>query len=88
MYLIHQDGELYQCAAHGNKNPLDFNIENPIKLKIGEGIWGYVAQSGMGEVIADTSKDSRYEVLLNVSDTGQVLTFKKNRIPEWILSRP
>ena len=62
IYLINDDGELYQSAAHGNKNPTAQDILNPIKLKIGEGICGYVAQSGIGEVIGDTSKDARYQV--------------------------
>jgi PAS domain S-box-containing protein len=60
IYLINDDGELYQCAAHGDKNPNAQDIQNPIKLKIGEGICGYVALTGIGEVIADTSKDPRY----------------------------
>ena len=60
IYLINDHGELYQCAAHGSKNPTAQDIKNPIKLKIGEGICGHVALTGIGEVIADTSKDSRY----------------------------
>ncbi|MGK0137611.1 MAG: putative methionine-R-sulfoxide reductase with GAF domain, partial [Algoriphagus sp.] len=62
IYLINDDGELYQCAAHGDKNPNAQDIQNPIKLKIGEGICGYVALTGIGEVIADTSKDPRYHI--------------------------
>jgi signal transduction histidine kinase len=62
IYLINNDGDLYQCAAHGNKNPTAQDIKNPIKLKIGEGICGHVALTGIGEVIADTSKDPRYQV--------------------------
>ena len=38
IYLINDDdGELYQYAAHGNKNPTAQDIHNPIKLKMGEG---------------------------------------------------
>ncbi len=60
IYLINDEGELYQCAAHGSKNPTAQDIKNPIKLKIGEGICGHVALTGKGEIIADTSKDPRY----------------------------
>jgi len=62
IYLINDDGELYQCAAHGNKNPTAQDVLNPIKLKMGEGICGHVALTGVGEIIADTSKDPRYIV--------------------------
>lgn len=62
VYLINDKGELYQCAAHGNKNPNDQFIQSPIKLEIGEGISGNVALTGVGEIINDTSKDSRYRV--------------------------
>ncbi|MFT7049666.1 MAG: PAS domain S-box-containing protein [Psychroserpens sp.] len=60
IYLINADRELYQCAAHGNKNPSAQDILDPIKLKMGEGICGHVALTGIGEIIADTSKDPRY----------------------------
>jgi PAS domain S-box-containing protein len=62
IYLINDDGELYQCAAHGNKNPTAQDVLNPIKLKMGEGVCGHVALTGVGEIIADTSKDPRYIV--------------------------
>ena len=38
IYLINGDGELYQCAAYGNKSPTAQDVLNPIRLKIGEGI--------------------------------------------------
>ena len=65
IYLINDDdddGALFQCAAHGNKNPTAQDLLNPIKLKIGEGICGHVALTGVSEIIADTSKDPRYIV--------------------------
>ncbi|WP_051554630.1 PAS domain S-box protein [Maribacter antarcticus] len=62
IYLINDDGELYQCAAHGNKNPTAQDVLNPIKLKMGEGICGHVALTGVSEIIANTSKDPRYIV--------------------------
>ena len=62
IYLINDDGALYQSAAHGNKNPTAQDVMNPIELKMGEGICGHVALTGVGEIIADTSKDPRYIV--------------------------
>lgn len=63
IYLI-DDSEkfLIQRAAHGNKNPSKREILNPIKLKIGQGIVGTVAATGIPEIINDTSKDPRYLV--------------------------
>lgn len=61
VYLTDQNNEyLIQRAAHGPKNPVDLDILNPIKIKIGEGIVGSVAQKQKGEIIADTRKDKRY----------------------------
>ena len=53
---------LVQRAAHGPKNPIAFDINTPIKLKLGEGICGHVAKTGVAELISDTSKDPRYVV--------------------------
>lgn len=61
IYLIdEEEGYLIQKAAHGPKNPIALDILNPIKIKIGEGIVGYVAKTATGEIISDTSKDDRY----------------------------
>lgn len=61
VYLIDETAEyLIQKAAHGPKNPIDLDIYNPIKIKIGEGIVGYVAKTGTAEVIEDTRTDDRY----------------------------
>lgn len=61
IYLVDENEEyLIQRAAHGPKNPIDLDILNPIKIKIGEGIVGHVAATGKGEIVADTSKDRRY----------------------------
>ena len=62
IYMINDDGELFQCAAHGNKSPTAQDILNPITLKMGQGICGHVALTGVSEIIADTSKDPRYIV--------------------------
>lgn len=60
VYLKHGDGCLYQVAAHGPKNPVDFDIHHKIVLQKGQGICGSVAISGLSEIVNDTSVDSRY----------------------------
>jgi serine phosphatase RsbU (regulator of sigma subunit) len=63
VYLFDDAGEyLVQRAAHGPKNPIDFDINNPIKLQRGQGICGHVAMTGAAELIHDTSRDPRYQV--------------------------
>ncbi|MFT6369676.1 MAG: putative methionine-R-sulfoxide reductase with GAF domain, partial [Maribacter sp.] len=59
IYLINDDGELYQSAAHGNKNSTIKDVLSPIKLKMGEGLCGHVALTTIGEIIPDISKSSR-----------------------------
>lgn len=53
---------LVQKAAHGPKNPEDLDILNPMTIKAGHGIVGSVFSSGEYEIVADTSKDTRYIV--------------------------
>lgn len=53
---------LVQKAAYGPKNPREFEIQAPIEIPVGKGIVGTVAATGRPEIIADTSKDSRYIV--------------------------
>jgi two-component sensor histidine kinase/putative methionine-R-sulfoxide reductase with GAF domain len=53
---------LIQRAAYGPKNPKDLEIANPLELKPGIGIVGTVFKTGIGEIINDTSADSRYIV--------------------------
>ena len=61
VYLIdYNKNQLLQKAAFGPKNPKEKEIHNPIKIALGEGISGTVAQSGKAEIVADTSKDVRY----------------------------
>lgn len=63
VYLFDDNNEfLIQRAAHGPKNPIDFDIDNPIKLKVGQGICGHVAETGIPELISDTSLDKRYHI--------------------------
>lgn len=61
IYLKDENSDyLIQRAAHGPKNPIALDILNPIKIKIGEGIVGYVAKTQKGEIVSDTRLDSRY----------------------------
>ncbi|HEX2682779.1 MAG TPA: histidine kinase, partial [Ferruginibacter sp.] len=63
IYLLDEEkNELVQKAAYGPKNPRAFEIINPINIPVGQGIVGYVAQTGKAEIINDTSADSRYIV--------------------------
>lgn len=59
IYLKEKD-HLIQMAAHGPKNPIAFDIHNPIKIPLGEGIVGSAAISGKADIVSDTTKDSRY----------------------------
>jgi PAS domain S-box-containing protein len=91
IYLINEDGELFQCAAHGNKNPIAQDLLNPIKLQMGEGICGHVALTGVSEIISDTSKDPRYilddddrqsEITVPILSDGLVIGIIDSEHPE------
>lgn len=62
IYLFDEDRQiLRQVAAYGSKIESESNeIQNPIEIRIGKGIVGSVAQTGIPEIIADTTKDERY----------------------------
>lgn len=63
IYLVNQEeGHLYQHSAFGPKNPVGFEILDPIKIPIGQGIVGTVAETGRPELILDTTQDERYIV--------------------------
>lgn len=63
IYLVDESRQvLVQKAAYGPKNPVDIQIDQPIEIPVGKGISGYVAQTGIAEIVDDTSKDSRYIV--------------------------
>ncbi|MBI3135338.1 MAG: GAF domain-containing protein [Bacteroidetes bacterium] len=53
---------LVQRAAYGPKSPKDLEILNPLEIKPGTGIVGCVFESGIGEIVNDTSLDQRYLV--------------------------
>jgi putative methionine-R-sulfoxide reductase with GAF domain len=53
---------LVQKAAHGPKNPRDYDIARPMDIPLGQGICGTVAVTGVPEVIPNTALDQRYIV--------------------------
>lgn len=57
-----QLGMLEQIAAYGSKKSKDRSVVDSVKVPLGRGIVGSVAQSGKAEIISDTSKDRRYLV--------------------------
>jgi len=83
VYLFDDNNEfLLQRAAHGPKNPIYFDIKNPIKLKIGQGICGNVALTGLPELVLDTSIHEKYmiddatrlsEIAVPIMSEGRVL---------------
>ncbi len=61
IYLYQESSQcLIQSAALENKTISFQEINNPIRLQIGEGIVGSVAKTKKAEVINDTSIDERY----------------------------
>lgn len=61
IYLFNDKGDkLIQKAAFGPKNIEEYKIYNPIEIPLGKGIVGTVAQTGIHEIIPDTSLDTRY----------------------------
>jgi putative methionine-R-sulfoxide reductase with GAF domain len=63
IYLLDEERNvLIQTAALGPKNPKRYEILNPIEIKIGQGITGHVALTGIPERIDDTTRDPRYIV--------------------------
>jgi signal transduction histidine kinase len=61
VYIV-EKGVLVQKAAHGPKNPIHFDIKNPITISFGKGIVGTVAENGKAVLVKDTSLDERYIV--------------------------
>jgi len=61
IYIYNEEFEvLEQIAAYGPKQSKNRTIVDPLRIPLGTGIVGSVAQTGKAEIIADTSKDSRY----------------------------
>lgn len=62
IYLLDQRNILIQKAAAGPKILEPYQIANPIELPLGKGIVGTVANTGVPEIVNDTTKDRRYVV--------------------------
>lgn len=63
VYLLDESKNvMIQKAAYGPKNPVNFEIYKPVDRPVGTGIVGYVAQTGIAELLNDTSKDERYRM--------------------------
>lgn len=63
IYLIDKKRNvLVQKAAYGAKMEQGYMVHAPIEIEIGKGIVGYVASSGVAEIIPDTTLDNRYIV--------------------------
>ncbi len=61
VYLYNESEKcLIQKAAHGPKNPILFDIKDPLVIKLGSGIVGSAAKSGKSQLVSDTRLDSRY----------------------------
>ncbi len=83
IYLADEERQvLVQKAAWGHKTTSENNIVNPIEIPVGTGIVGTVAETGKGEIVADTSKDTRYlvddevrlsEITVPIIENGKVI---------------
>lgn len=63
IYVVdYEKKTLEQISAYGQKLNTNNEIDNKIEIPFGNGIVGDVAKKGIGEIINDTSKDSRYIV--------------------------
>ncbi len=63
IYLVnHDDKTLEQAAAYGRKLDHNKGIKKKMRIPFGVGVVGSVVESGVSEVIKDTSLDSRYIV--------------------------
>ena len=61
IYLLSDDGLfMEQKAAWGAKTDEENRIISPIRIPVGKGIVGSVAETGKAEIVADTAMDDRY----------------------------
>jgi len=63
IYLFNKEtNSLNQIAAFGNLKSSNGTVIDQIEIPLGQGIVGTVAETGVPEIIEDTSKDDRYIV--------------------------
>lgn len=73
IYLVNKESQiLEQIAAFGQNPSVKKQLTNKKTLKLGEGIVGHVAQTGIAEISNDTSIDSRY--LIDNADRKSEIT--------------
>lgn len=92
VYLMDESrSHLIQRAAHGDKNPVEREILDPITIPVGEGIVGAVAASGKIEWVSDTRGDKRYilddsfrcaELAVPILSEGEVIGVLDSEHPE------
>lgn len=92
VYLINDDGDmLVQRAAHGDKNPSEREILDPIEIPVGSGIVGAVAKTGELQLVNDTRSDPRYildddfrcsELAVPILNEGRVVGVLDSEHPE------
>ena len=83
IYLVNKEKNvLEQIAVYGDKLGEDYGIKNKLDIPISDGIVGKVVQSGISEIIKDTSKDPRYiiddsirlsEITVPIISNGEVI---------------
>jgi PAS domain S-box-containing protein len=83
IYLVNKEKNvLEQIAVYGDKLGEDYGIKNKLDISISDGIVGTVVQSGISEIIKDTSKDPRYivddsirlsEITVPIISNGEVI---------------
>jgi len=80
IYLLDKEKNiLVQKAAHGPKNIDNHEIFNRIEIALGSGIVGTVGQTGVPEIIGDTSKDARYipDDAVRLSEIAIPITYER-----------
>lgn len=92
VYLMGESrSHLIQRAAHGDKNPVELEILDPITIPVGAGIVGAVAASGEIEWVSDTRGDKRYilddsfrcaELAVPILSEGEVIGVLDSEHPE------
>ena len=83
IYLVnYNNNTIEQISAYGDKITKDGKIKNKLTVPIGKGIVGSVAQTGVAEIIKDTSHDDRYivddlfrysEITVPIINNGKVI---------------
>jgi len=92
VYLLDKaSGNLVQISAYGPKKTKSRKVKDPIVIKPDEGVVGSVFTTGVGEIINDTSLDSRYitddavrysEITVPIILNGEIIGIIDSEHPE------